>query len=336
MTCNRQVWRLRKRPEGSISDQDLDYVTEPMPECGEGQVRVAVDYLSLDPTNRIWMSDAEQYMPPVDINDPMRGGIAGRVVESKVAGLQVGTLVAGLGEWASHFVTAPPFVAPLPLPEGAPVEVLWGSLGGVGWTAYCGFLNICDPKPGEILVVSAAAGAVGSLVGQIGKIKGCTVIGIAGGAEKCRYVTEELGFDHCIDYKAQNVGAELDRLCPDGIDMNFENVGGDIMNAVTARLRLFGRMALCGMISTYNETDAAATVPNPWNDILMRRLKVQGFIVSDYVAQFAEASQQLAQWWTEGKIKTREDVRPGLENALTALGDLYTGGNKGKLLVRVG
>ncbi len=334
MTNNRQVWRLRKRPEGNISNQDLDYVTEPMPICGEGQVLIAVDYLSLDPTNRIWMSDAEQYMPPVGINDPMRGGIAGRVVESKNSALPVGTLVAGLGEWATHMVAAPPFVGPLPLPEGAPVATMWGSLGGVGWTAYCGFLNICDPKLGEILVVSAAAGAVGSLVGQIGKIKGCTVIGIAGGAEKCHYVTQELGFDHCIDYKAQDVGAELDRLCPDGIDMNFENVGGDIMNAVTARLRLFGRMALCGMISTYNDT-AVEAVPNPWNDILMRRLKVQGFIVSDYVEQFAEASQQLAQWWSEGKIKTREDVRPGLENALEALGDLYTGGNKGKLLVKV-
>lgn len=334
MTGNRHVWRLRKRPEGNISDQDLEYVQEPMPPCGEGQVLVAVDYLSLDPTNRIWMSDAEQYMPPVRINDPMRGGIAGRVVESKNHALPVGSMVAGLGEWATHFVAVPPFVGPLDLPEGMPVETMWGSLGGVGWTAYCGFLNICNPKPGEVLVVSAAAGAVGSLVGQIAKIKGCTVIGIAGGAEKCRYVIQELGFDHCIDYKNQDVGRELDRLCPDGIDLNFENVGGEIMHAVTSRLRLFGRMALCGMISTYNDT-VVDKVANPWNDILMRRIKVQGFIVSDYVGQFGEASQQLAKWWAEGKIKTREDVRPGLDNALTALGDLYTGGNNGKLLIKV-
>jgi NADPH-dependent curcumin reductase len=331
----RQVWRLRQRPNGNISNDDLEFITEPMPQCGDGQVLVAVDYLSLDPTNRLWMSDMDQYMPPVGIDDPMRGGIAGRVIESKDPNLPVGTLVSGLGEWASHFVVSAPFVGPLTLPEGLPLATMFGSLGGVGWTAYCGFLNICNPQPGEILVVSAAAGAVGSLVGQIAKIKGCTVIGIAGGPEKCRYVTEELGFDHCIDYRSQDVGAELDRLCPDGFDMSFENVGGEIMHAVTARLRLFGRMALCGMISTYNDTGENLTAPNIWNDILMRRLRIQGFIVSDYVAQFGEASEQLAKWWSEGKIKTREDIRPGLEHALTALGDLYTGGNNGKLMVKV-
>jgi NADPH-dependent curcumin reductase len=331
----RQVWRLRQRPNGNISNDDLEFITEPMPQCGDGQVLVAVDYLSLDPTNRLWMSDMDQYMPPVGIDDPMRGGIAGRVIESKDPNLPVGTLVSGLGEWASHFVVSAPFVGQLTLPEGLPLATMFGSLGGVGWTAYCGFLNICNPQPGEIVVVSAAAGAVGSLVGQIAKIKGCTVIGIAGGPEKCRYVTEELGFDHCIDYRSQDVGAELDRLCPDGFDMSFENVGGEIMHAVTARLRLFGRMALCGMISTYNDTGENLTAPNIWNDILMRRLRIQGFIVSDYVAQFGEASEQLAKWWSEGKIKTREDIRPGLEHALTALGDLYTGGNNGKLMVKV-
>jgi NADPH-dependent curcumin reductase len=331
----RQVWRLRQRPNGNISNDDLEFVTEPMPQYGEGQVLVAVDYLSLDPTNRLWMSDMDQYMPPVGINDPMRGGIAGRVIESKDSNLPVGTLVSGLGEWASHIVVSAPFVGPLTLPEGLPLATMFGSLGGVGWTAYCGFLNICNPQPGETLVVSAAAGAVGSLVGQIAKIKGCTVIGIAGGPDKCRYVTEELGFDHCIDYRSQDVGAELDRLCPDGFDMSFENVGGEIMHAVTARLRLFGRMALCGMISTYNDTGEDLTAPNIWNDILMRRLRIQGFIVSDYVAQFGEASEQLAKWWGEGKIKTREDIRPGLETALSALGDLYTGGNNGKLMVKV-
>jgi NADPH-dependent curcumin reductase len=331
----RQVWRLRQRPNGNISNDDLEFVTEPMPQCGDGQVLVAVDYLSLDPTNRIWMSDMDQYMPPVGINDPMRGGIAGLVIESKDTNLPVGTIVSGLGEWASHIVAAPPFVGPLALPEGLPLETMFGSLGGVGWTAYCGFLNICNPQPGEIVVVSAAAGAVGSLVGQIAKIKGCTVIGIAGGPDKCRYVTHELGFDHCIDYRNQDVGSELDRLCPDGFDMNFENVGGEIMYAVTARLRMFGRMALCGMISTYNDEGEQALAPNLWNDILMRRLRIQGFIVSDYAAQFGEASQQLAQWWREGKIKTREDIRPGLANALAALDDLYTGGNNGKLMVKV-
>jgi NADPH-dependent curcumin reductase len=330
----RHVWRLRHRPERDITEKDLDYVTEPMPHCGDGQVLIAIDYLSLDPTNRIWMSDMEQYMPPVGINDPMRGGITGRVTKSHHPDLPVGTLVSGLGEWATHIVAAPPYVGPLPSVPGIPVETQFGSLGGVGWTAYCGFLNICDPKPGETLVVSAAAGAVGSLVTQIGKLKGCRVIGIAGGAEKCRYVVNELGADACIDYRNQNVAEELDRLCPDGIDMNFENVGGEIMQAVTERMRLFGRMALCGLISTYN-SGPADQVPNPWTNILMRRLTVRGFIVSDFAHQFAEASQQLAQWWLEGKLKTREDIRPGLENVLSAINDLYTGGNRGKLLIKV-
>ncbi len=334
MADNRKVWRLRKRPDGDIADSDLEFVTEAMPVCGEGQVLIAVDYLSLDPTNRIWMSDMEQYMPPVGIDDPMRGGVAGRVVESRNDSFPVGTVVSGLGEWATHFLGIPPFVGALPVPDGIPLETMFGSFGGTAWTAYCGFLNICDPKPGEVLVVSSAAGAVGSLVGQIAKIKGCTVIGIAGGAEKCRYVTEELGFDHCIDYRSQDVGAELDRLCPGGIDMNFENVGGDIMEAVVSRMRHFGRMALCGMISTYND-GAPETVPNSWTNILMRRLKIQGFIVTDFAAQFAEASQNMVGWWAEGKLKTREDVRPGLENALTALGDLYTGKNNGKLMIKV-
>jgi NADPH-dependent curcumin reductase len=334
MTNHRTVWKLRRRPQGAIADQDLEFLSEAMPLCGDGQLLIAVDYLSLDPTNRIWMSDMEQYMPPVGIGDAMRGGIAGRVMESKNPAFPVGTLVSGLGEWASHFVTSPPFVGPLALPDGIALETMFGSLGAVGWTAYCGLLNICDPKPGEILVVSAAAGAVGSLVGQIGKIKGCSVIGIAGSTEKCRYVTQELGFDHCIDYRSQDVGEELDQLCPDGIDINFENVGGEIMHAVSSRLRLHGRMALCGMISTYNDL-VAERVPNPWNNILMRRIKVQGFIVSDYVAQFGEASQQLSRWWLEGGIKTREDIRPGLENALKALRDLYTGRNQGKLMVKV-
>jgi NADPH-dependent curcumin reductase len=334
MSEKRQVWRLRKRPDGDIANGDLEFVTESMPEISDGQVLIKVQYLSLDPTNRIWMSDKEQYMPPVVINDPMRGGIAGTVVASRSEALPVGTLVTGGGEWASHIVSAPPFVGKVDLPEGMALSTVFGSLGGTGWTAYCGFLNICDPKPGETLVVSAAAGAVGSLVGQIGKIKGCRVIGIAGGAEKCRYVVEELGFDACIDYRNQDVGAELDRLCPDGIDMNFENVGGDIMNSVLFRMKLFGRMALCGLISTYND-GAPAAVPNPWELMLMRRLKVQGFIVVDYVHQFAEASEQLGKWWAEGKIKTREDIRPGLENAVTVIRDLYTGGNNGKLLIEV-
>ena len=220
----------------------------------EGQFLLRVTYLSLDPTNRIWMSDQEQYMPPVEVGAGMRGGVCGRVVESNRPGVAVGDLYAGLGEWADHMVTDGTGLSRLPEIPGIPLAVAFGTLGLVGPTAYFGLLDIGQPKPGETLVVSAAAGGVGQIVGQIGKIKGCKVIGIAGGKAKCDYVVNELGFDACIDYKSQDVGAELDRLAPEGVDINFEQVGGEIMVEVLKRMRLFGRMPLCGMIS-------AATTP---------------------------------------------------------------------------
>ncbi|WP_310497736.1 NADP-dependent oxidoreductase, partial [Sandarakinorhabdus sp.] len=191
-----------------------------------------------------------------------------------------------------------------------------------------------QPKPGETLVVGAAAGGVGQIVGQIGKIKGCRVIGIAGGKAKCDYVVNELGFDACIDYKSQDVGAELDRLAPDGIDINFEQVGGDIMVQVLKRMKLFGRMPLCGMISGYNSTDGAEP-PGFWTMMLMRRLTVRGFIVTDFAARFGESGAALAGWMLSGQLKTRQDIRPGLENAAETVKELYTGGNFGKLLIEV-
>jgi NADPH-dependent curcumin reductase len=334
MSQLRQVWRLRKRPAGNIAPGDLEFLTEPMPEIADGEALVQVRYLSMDPANRIRMSDREQYRAPVRIDDVMGGGIAGKVVASRNKALPVGTVVSGWGEWASHVVSTPSTVSKLVQPPGMPLATLYGSLGATGWTAYFGLLDICDPKPGETLVVSAAGGAVGSIVGQIGKIKGCRVIGIAGGAEKCAYVVDEFGFDACIDYHSQNVAAELDRLCPDGVDINFENVGGESMNAVVARMKLFGRMVICGLISTYNDS-ASATVPNPWERMLMRRLKFQGLVVADYAQQFPAASEQMSQWWADGKLKTKEDIRPGLENAVAVLSELYRGGNRGKLLLEV-
>jgi hypothetical protein len=204
----------------------------------------------------------------------------------------------------------------------------------VGPTAYFGLLDIGQPKPGETLVVSSAAGGVGQVVGQIGKLKGARVIGIAGGKAKCDYVVNELGFDACIDYKGEDVGAALDALAPGGIDINFEQVGGDIMMAVASRMKLFGRMALCGMISGYNATDAAEP-PGLWTTILMRRLTIRGFIVTDFAPRFGECGAALAGWMLAGQLKTRQDVRPGLENAVDAVKQLYTGGNFGKLLIEV-
>ncbi len=334
MTDMKQVWRLRARPVGAIKDSDLEYLHEPIPALEEGQALVEINYLSMDPTNRIWMSDMDQYMPPVALGDIMRGVTMGTVIASIGSPYDVGTVVTGLGGWASHAIIGKGEASPVPMFPGIPMATLFGSLGGTALTAYFGLLDLCDPKEGETLVVSGAAGAVGSAVGQIGKIKGLHVVGIAGGAEKCRYVVDELGFDSCIDYQNDNVSARLDVLCPGGIDINFENVGGEIMDAVMSRMNNYGRMALCGMISTYNDQ---GPVPGPksWPLILMRRLKVHGFIVSDFAPRFGEASMQLAQWWMGGQLKAKVDVRPGLENAVATVRDLYSGGNFGKLLVEV-
>jgi NADPH-dependent curcumin reductase CurA len=334
MATKRHVWRLAKRPVGEIADSDLVYVEEALPELKEGQFLLQVGYLSLDPTNRIWMSDMEQYMPPVGINDPMRGGVVGRVIASRNPAFPEGILAAGLGEWASHMVTDGAGMSPFPEIPGITIPQAFGTFGVVGPTAYFGLLDIGQPKPGETLVVGAAAGGVGQIVGQIGKLKGCKVIGIAGGAEKCRYITQELGFDHAIDYKAEDVGAALDRIAPDGVDINFEQVGGPIMSAVVSRMKQFGRMPLCGMISGYNDTEAHEE-PGRWTQILMRRLTIRGFIVTDFAPRFPEAFQALAGWMLEGKVKTRQDIRPGLEHARETVKLLYTGGNFGKLLVEV-
>jgi NADPH-dependent curcumin reductase CurA len=334
MTTRRHVWKLAKRPVGDIADGDLVYASEELPQLRDGQFLLQVTYLSLDPTNRIWMSDQEQYMPPVEVGAGMRGGVCGRVVASNRAGVNIGDLYAGLGEWANYMVTDGTGLSRLPEIPGIPLAVAFGTLGLVGPTAYFGLLDIGQPKPGETLVVSAAAGGVGQIVGQIGKIKGCKVIGIAGGKAKCDYVVNELGFDACIDYKSQNVGAELDRLAPGGVDINFEQVGGDIMVEVLKRMRLFGRVPLCGMISSYNATESQEP-PGFWTMMLMRRLTVRGFIVTDFITRFPEAAQAMVGWILEGKLKTRQDIRPGLENAATVVKDLYTGGNFGKLLVEV-
>jgi NADPH-dependent curcumin reductase len=333
-TTNRQ-WVLRKRPEGEVQPGDLELAETPLPELADGQVLVRNIYLSLDPTNRIWMSDMDQYMPPVQLGEVMRGGTIGVVEQSRSPRFQPGQIVnPGIGGWQDYTVAQDAMVSPVPLAPGVPLTAYMSVLGMTGFTAWAGLIDIGKPQPGETVVVSAAAGAVGSIVGQIAKLKGARAVGIAGGPDKCRWLTEELGFDAAIDYKNEDVGAALDRHCPNGVDVNFENVGGEIMDAVFNRMNLFGRMPLCGMISGYNQSGPMGG-PRDFSRILMKRLTIKGFIVIDYFPRLAEGMAELAGWVMSGQIKWKTHVEDGLENAPAALSRLFTGAHDGKLLVRV-
>jgi NADPH-dependent curcumin reductase CurA len=335
MTETNKTWVLRSRPVGDIKDGDLELVESPLAPLADGEVRARTIYLSLDPTNRIWMSDVDAYLPPVGLGDPMRGGGIGVITESRFDGLQPGDVVnTGLAHWALYNTLPGASLAKLPTLPGVPLTAFTGPLGATGMTAYFGLMDIAKPKAGETVVVSAAAGAVGSMVGQIAKIQGCRVVGIAGSDAKCKWLVETAGFDAAINYKTEDVGAALDKHCPDGIDINFENVGGEIMDAVIARLNDFSRMPLCGLISTYNATDP---VPGPYNfaNLLMRRTLVKGFIVIDYFPRFPEGIQQMAMWLMEGKLKFETDIVQGFENAPASLSRLFEGKNLGKLVVQV-
>ena len=334
MSVNR-AWILNKRPVGEIAPGDLELVERPLRALEAGEILVRNVYLSLDPTNRIWMSDQDQYLPPVEVGDVMRGGTIGVVEESRSERFPVGTVVnAGLSGWQSHTLAHEGMVNPVPALPGVPLTAYMSVLGATGLTAWFGMVDIGKPQPGETVVVSAAAGAVGSIAGQIAKLKGARVIGIAGGPEKCAWLTNELGFDGAIDYKNEDVGAALDRLCPNGIDVNFENVGGAIMDAVIARMNNFSRMPLCGMISTYN-TEGPIPGPSDFARVLMRRILIKGFIVIDYIPRAAEALAELAPWVLGGQIKWKAHAVDGLENAAEAVKLLFTGGHDGKLLVRI-
>lgn len=334
MPVNRQ-WILRKRPVGDIAPGDLEFAETAIRPLEEGEVLIRNIYLSLDPTNRIWMSDQDQYLPPVEIGDVMRGGTIGVVETSRSERFPVGAIVnAGLSGWQSYSIGHEAMLNPVPALPGVPLTAYMSVLGATGLTAWFGMTDIGRPQAGETVVVSAAAGAVGSVAGQIAKARGARVIGIAGGPKKCAWLTDELGFDGAIDYKNEDVGAALDRLCPNGIDVNFENVGGAIMDAVVSRMNNFGRMPLCGMISGYN-AEGVASGPTDFGRVLMRRLLIKGFIVIDYLPRAGEAFAELAPLVLEGKLKWKAHVVDGLENAVDAVQRLFTGDHDGKLLVRI-
>lgn len=280
------------------------------------------------------MSDCDQYMPPVELNAPMRGVVCGTITKSHHPDYAVGSIVSGLGVWADYQTGTPQSVSLMADTGTVPVVDAFSTLSLVGPTAYFGLLDIGRPKEGETVVVSAAAGAVGSIVGQIAKIKGCRVVGIAGTDKKCAWIKDDLGFDEAINYKTQNVFNALTAKCPDGIDLYFDNVGGNILDTCLKLMNLKGRITTCGLISQYNATEP---VPGPYNYdmILMQRLRVEGFIVLDFADRYPEAIAAINQWMAEGKIKVRTDIVDGLENALETLKKLYTGTNKGKLIIRV-
>jgi len=334
MSLRNRQWVLRQRPKGLIQDGDLELVETQVPDLKEAEVLVRTLYLSLDPTNRTWMNDSEGYLPPVGLGEVMRGLTLGVVEQSKSDRFKAGDIVTPLsGGWADYAVVHEQGLRPVHRAPGLPLTANLSVLGMTGLTAYFGVTDVLKAKPGETLVISAAAGAVGSIAGQVAKQRGAHVIGIAGGAEKCRWLTDELGFDAAIDYKNEDVGEALDRLAPNGVDLNFENVGGDIMIAVWNRLNVHARMAVCGLISSYNATRMPPS-PN-FSRIITHRLNVQGFLVLDYAPRAREMVEEMGPWLADGRVKWKVHVDDGLEGAVTSLNRLFTGDHDGKLLVRV-
>ena len=330
---NRQ-WRLAKRPRGMVDESDFEFVSEPVGEVADGEYLVRNLYVSFDPAMRGWMEDRPSYMPPVQIGEVMRAGAVGEVVESKNPDFPVGTFVQGLFGWQEYAVGGRGLSHAQRIPEGTPLTWPLSVVGITGLTAYFGLLDLGRPKAGETVLVSGAAGATGSVAAQIAKIKGCRVVGIAGGAEKCRWLLERAGLDAAIDYKSEDVQARIRELCPKGVDVFFDNVGGEILDAALANLALRARVVLCGGISGYNDPEPA---PGPRNlmNVVVQRARMEGFIVIDYAARFAEAARELAGWVAEGKIVHQEDIQKGIENAPRTFQRLFRGENTGKQLLQI-
>jgi NADPH-dependent curcumin reductase len=328
---NHQVL-LKSRPDGAPGLDNFEFAQRPVPEPGDGEVLVRNRYLSLDPYMRGRMSAAKSYAKPVEIGDPMVGGTVGEIVASRNAKFVAGDTVLGYGGWQDYAISTGVGLRKLD-PAAAPVTTALGVLGMPGMTAYAGLLEIGQPKPGETVAVAAASGAVGSVVGQIAKIKGCRAVGIAGGPDKCRYVAEELGFQACVDHRAADLARQLEAACPAGIDVYFENVGGAVQQAVWPLLNDFARIPVCGLVAQYN-----ATTPMPGPDmfsVLRKRLTLRGFIVTDFAAKEADFVREASAWVRSGRLKYREDVIDGLENAPAAFLGLLQGKNFGKLLVKI-
>jgi len=333
MTAINRQFRLAARPVGLPKRSDWNLVEEPAPVPGDGEFLVRVGYISLDPAMRGWMNEGKSYVPPVGIGEVMRAGAVGEVIASNHAKFPVGSHVVGIFGVQEYALSNGKGVN-LVDAKAAPLPVYLGALGMTGFTAYFGLLDVGALKDGETVVVSAAAGAVGSLVGQIAKIKGCHVVGIAGGAEKCRMIVEDYGFDAAIDYKHDDVQAALKQHCPKGIDVYFDNVGGEILEAALARIALNARIVICGAISQYNSTTGVKGPAN-YMALLVARARMQGFVVFDYASRYGEALRDLSTWMEQGKLKSREDVVSGFTDFPEILLKLFRGENTGKLVLKL-
>ena len=333
---NRQVV-LASRPSGKPESANFRLEESSIPVPEDGQDLCKTIYLSLDPYMRGRMNAGKSYAPPVEIDEVVGGGTVGQVIESKNSKFSTGDLVFGYGGWQEFWVQQGTELKKVD-PKLAPISTATGVLGMPGVTAYTGLLNIGQPKKGETVVVAAASGAVGSVVGQIARIKGARAVGIAGSAEKCKYVKEELGFDACVNHNSPEFVEALKAVCPDGIDVYFENVGGKVFETVSPLFNDFARIPVCGIISAYNATELPPgpnLTPLLMRDILVKRLTFRGFIVWDFASQEKEALTKLAEWIKEGKLNYREDIVDGIENAPEAFIGLLEGKNFGKLVIRV-
>ncbi len=331
---NRQ-WRLASRPTGMVTESDFVYGEEPKPTIEDGQFLVRVLYVSFDPAMRGWMTEDPGYMPPIELGRIMRASGLGQVLESRHEEFAAGEIVSGGFGWQDYAVsdgrgplTVQRIDAVHPLPS------YLGILGGTGLTAYFGMLDVAKPKAGDTVVVSGAAGATGSIAAQIAKLQQCRVIGIAGGASKCRWLTDELGLNAAIDYKSDDIDARLGELCPKGIDVFFDNVGGAVLETVLGHMAVWGRIASCGMISGYN-AEQPPVGPRNLFLIITRRIRMEGFLILDYASRFNEARRALSAWLASGKITSRDDVQEGFENIPATFLRLFRGANIGKQLLKV-
>ncbi|MBW2144760.1 MAG: NADP-dependent oxidoreductase [Deltaproteobacteria bacterium] len=333
---NRQ-WLLKRRPDGMVLEEDFEYIESAIPEpnLNHGEILVRNLYLSFDPAMRGWMDDEPSYLPPVELNEPMRASAVSQVIRSENSEFPEGSFVQGFFGWQDYALAGPDsLIPPMPLPEGTPLTMPLSIFGGTSLTAYFGLLDVGKPEENDMVVVSGAAGATGSVVCQIAKIKGCRVIGIAGGKEKCDWLLSECGVDNVVDYKNNTVSTRLGELCPDGINVFYDNVGGDILEAAIDHIAERGRIVLCGQISTYNDADPK---PGPQNlkNIITRRVRMEGFIMIDYIDRIEEAMNDLVTWVMDGKIKYREDIQEGFENIPRTFLRLFEGKNQGKQLLKI-